>query len=53
VRLPDRIYEVLPLVCLRCGGEMRLIAFITPPPLAPRARPPPESGVVFNQALGA
>jgi hypothetical protein len=59
VRLLARIYEVLPLVCPRCGGEMRLIAFITqaaaigsilthlgeairPPPLAPRARAPPE-----------
>ena len=59
VRLLARIYEVLPLVCSRCGSEMRLIAFITepraiaailthlgepitPPPLAPRARAPPE-----------
>jgi hypothetical protein len=59
VRLLARIYDVLPLVCPRCGGEMRLIAFITeptaigailthigesitPPPLAPRARAPPE-----------
>ncbi len=59
VRLLGRIYAVLPLICLRCGGEMRLIAFITspaaivpilahlgeaitPPPLAPRARAPPE-----------
>ncbi len=24
-----RIYEVLPLLCPRCGGEMRIIAFIT------------------------
>jgi hypothetical protein len=23
------IYEVFPLVCPRCGGEMRIIAFIT------------------------
>ena len=23
-----RIYEVLPLVCPKCGGEMRIIAFI-------------------------
>jgi hypothetical protein len=59
VRLLARIYEVLSLVCPRCGGAMRLIAFITqpaavgsilthmgepitPPPLAPRARAPPE-----------
>lgn len=24
-----RIYEALPLVCLQCGGEMKIIAFIT------------------------
>ncbi len=24
-----RIYEAFPLVCLKCGGNMRLIAFIT------------------------
>ncbi|MCP4339310.1 MAG: hypothetical protein GY799_10580 [Desulfobulbaceae bacterium] len=24
-----RIYEINPLVCLRCGGEMRIIAFVT------------------------
>jgi len=24
-----RIYEVFPLVCPICGGQMRLIAFIT------------------------
>jgi len=24
-----RIYEVFPLVCPMCGGQMRLIAFIT------------------------
>lgn len=30
---PDnaRIYEVLPLVCPKCGGEMKIIAFITEP----------------------
>jgi hypothetical protein len=26
-----RIYQVLPLLCPECGGEMRLIAFITEP----------------------
>lgn len=72
VRLLARIYEVLPLLCPRCGSEMRLIAFITapdaigailehlgepatPPPLAARARAPPEldfagsEGVTFDQ----
>jgi hypothetical protein len=27
-----RIYEVFPLVCPRCGAEMRIIAFITDAP---------------------
>jgi hypothetical protein len=30
-QLIRRIYEVDPLVCLRCGGPMRIIAFITEP----------------------
>ena len=28
-----RIYEVLPLICPRCGGAMRIIAFITEGPV--------------------
>ena len=28
-----RIYEVLPLVCPKCGGEMRIIAFINDGPV--------------------
>jgi len=24
-----RIYEVFPLVCPRCGGSMRILAFVT------------------------
>jgi len=31
VALIRRIYEVDPLVCLRCGARMRIIAFITEP----------------------
>ena len=27
-----RIYEVLPLLCPKCGAEMRIIAFITEAP---------------------
>jgi len=27
-----RIYELFPLVCSRCGGEMEIIAFITEAP---------------------
>jgi hypothetical protein len=30
-RLLARIYEVLPLVCPSCGGELRIIAFLTDP----------------------
>jgi hypothetical protein len=30
-QLIRRIYEVDPLVCPRCGGTMRIIAFITEP----------------------
>ena len=37
--LPARIYEVLPRLCPRCGGEMRIIAFITAAaPSSPRGR---------------
>jgi hypothetical protein len=31
-----RVYEVDPLVCPRCGGEMRVIGFITQPALIDR-----------------
>ena len=40
-----RIYEVLPLLCPACGGQMRILAFLTRParrrrdPGAPRAAP--------------
>ena len=47
-----RVYEVDPLVCPRCGGEMRVVGFITETPLIKRildhlrkrqkvSRPPP------------
>jgi len=47
-----RVYEVDPLVCPRCGGEMRVVGFITEPSLIKRildhlrkrdkvSRPPP------------
>jgi len=35
-QLIKRIYEVDPLVCPSCGSEMKVIAFITEHPLAPR-----------------
>ena len=28
-----RIYEVLPLLCPSCGGEMKILAFLTDPPV--------------------
>jgi hypothetical protein len=49
-----RVYEVDPLVCPRCGGEMRVVGFITQPAVIKRildhlrkrekvARPPPHA----------
>jgi hypothetical protein len=35
-QLLARIYEVLPLLCPACGGEMRIISFITVPPTVER-----------------
>jgi hypothetical protein len=35
-QLLARIYEVLPLLCPACGGEMRIISFITLPPTVER-----------------
>ena len=29
VMLIARIYEVLPLICLQCGGELKIVAFLT------------------------
>jgi hypothetical protein len=29
--LIKRVYEIDPLVCLKCGGTMKVIAFIEPP----------------------
>ena len=30
-----RIYEVLPLLCPACGGQMKILAFLTDPPVWP------------------
>jgi len=30
-RLIQRVYEVDPLICLKCGSEMKIIAVITDP----------------------
>jgi hypothetical protein len=51
-----RVYEVDPLICARCGSEMRVIGFITQPALildhirrrdmvSGPARPPPHPSV--------
>jgi hypothetical protein len=60
-----RVYEVDPLVCSRCGAEMRVIAFITEPKVIRRivdhlrqrersARPPPRRGPpVAGQAVAS
>jgi hypothetical protein len=64
-----RIYEVFPLVCPNCKGEMRLIAFITErssinqilthlgeptvPPSITPARAPPDLGTDVDQRLPA
>jgi len=32
-QLLARIYEVLPLLCPSCGGQMRILAFLTDPPV--------------------
>jgi hypothetical protein len=32
-QLVARIYEVLPLLCPSCGGQMRILAFLTDPPV--------------------
>lgn len=64
-QLLARIFEVLPLLCPACGGEMRIVAFLTDPPVVqaillhlglphrpPRvtpARGPPQAELAFDQ----
>ena len=64
-QLLARIYEVLPLLCPRCGGEMRILAFLTdpptvqaillhlklphPPPPVAPARGPPQVELLLDQ----
>ena len=63
-QLLARIYEVLPLLCPACGGEMRIIAFLTDsstvqaillhlnllhrPPPVAPARGPPQAELSFD-----
>jgi hypothetical protein len=60
-----RIYEVLPLLCPSCGGHMKILAFLTDPPVVTAillhlelphlppptspARGPPQGDFVFDQ----
>jgi len=64
-QLLERIYEVLPLLCPACGGEMKILAFLTDPPvlrailvhldlpdLPPpisSARAPPQTDLLLDQ----
>jgi hypothetical protein len=63
-----RIYEVLPLLCPACGGPMRVVAFLTEPPIVrpillhlglpdrpppvAPARGPPQAEIDFDQTPG-
>jgi len=63
-----RVFELLPLQCPHCGGEMRIIAFITEapcvrailasigepttPPKAAPARGPPTEDEAFERVRG-
>lgn len=45
-----RIDEVFPLTCLKCGGEIRIIAFIAETPRPPAKR---EAGLACRVASGS
>ena len=62
-----RVYGVLPLLCTGCGGQMKILAFLTDPPVVPSillhldlhhlppplspARGPPQGDFLFDQSL--
>ena len=57
-----RIHEVLPLLCLACGGPMRVLAFLTDSPVVAAilldqtpafdpAQAEPVPDVVFDKSL--
>jgi len=64
-QLLARLYEVLPLLCPACGGEMKILAFLTEPPTVEAillhldlphrppaimpARGPPQAELSFDQ----
>jgi hypothetical protein len=68
-QLLARIYEVLPLLCTSCGGQMRILAFLTDPPVVRSilahldlphrppplapARGPPQGDFLLDQSLGS
>ena len=63
-----RIYGVLPLLCLGCGGQMKILAFLTNPPIGSPillhldlphlppplspARGPPQGDFLLDQTSG-
>ncbi len=63
-----RIYGVLPLLCPGCGGQMKILAFLTDPPVVSKillhldlhhlppplspARGPPQGDFLFDQTPG-
>ena len=63
-----RIYGVLPLLCPGCGGQMKILAFLTDPPVVSKillhldlhhlppplspARGPPQGDFLFDQTSG-
>ncbi len=61
-RLIQKIYEVNPLTCARCGGAMGIIAFIEDPEIVKKilkhlglwdlkARPPPKAKVLSTSSI--
>jgi hypothetical protein len=59
-----KVYEVDPMVCARCGGRMKIIAFLTDYAVVDRIinhlklsfvadRPPPPPQVAFQEYLMA
>jgi hypothetical protein len=47
-----RIYEVFPLLCLECGGELRILAHLGEPMAPPRIAPVLASPLWTVERLG-
>jgi len=58
-RLIRKVYGIDPLICMKCGSEMQIIAFITDPEqidriinhLVAKGRPPPGIAACCNMAI--